>query len=287
VNSVQERSRPYWLEAVSLGHAGRLASDETADVVVIGGGIAGLSVAYELAAAGQSVVVLDRGLIGGGMTCRTTAHLASTTDDSYQELIRKRGLECARLWFDSQACAVSRIEQVLCAERIDCDFARVDGYLFLAADGDRALLERELDAARNVGMDVQWQDSLSFGATQAGPCLRFPRQARVHPLKYLNGLFAAIGPWDGKVFGDSPVVSVEETEGGVTVKTEHGPSVRARAAVVATNSPINNRVALHSKQAPYRTYAIDGEVLNGPAISSLSQPEEASAESEAGTKTSA
>ncbi|MGZ9106599.1 MAG: hypothetical protein ACXW3M_12515, partial [Rhodoplanes sp.] len=69
--------------------------------------------------------------------------------------------------------------------------------------------------------------------------------------------------------------------------TEHGPSVRARAAVVATNSPINNRVALHSKQAPYRTYAIDGEVLNGPAISSLSQPEEASAESEAGTKTSA
>jgi glycine/D-amino acid oxidase-like deaminating enzyme len=101
VNSVQERSRPYWLEAVSLGHAGRLASDETADVVVIGGGIAGLSVAYELAAAGQSVVVLDRGLIGGGMTCRTTAHLASTTDDSYQELIRKRGLECARLWFDS------------------------------------------------------------------------------------------------------------------------------------------------------------------------------------------
>jgi monoamine oxidase len=61
VNSVQERSRPYWLEAVSLGHAGRLASDETADVVVIGGGIAGLSVAYELAAAGQSVVVLDRG----------------------------------------------------------------------------------------------------------------------------------------------------------------------------------------------------------------------------------
>lgn len=269
MNSVQERSRPYWLEAVSLGHAGRLASDETADVVVIGGGIAGLSVAYELAAAGQSVVVLDRGLIGGGMTCRTTAHLASTTDDSYQELIRKRGLECARLWFDSQACAVSRIEQVLCAERIDCDFARVDGYLFLAADGDRALLERELDAARNVGMDVRWQDSLSFGATQAGPCLRFPRQARVHPLKYLNGLLAAIGRWDGKVFGDSPVVSVEETEGGVTVKTEHGPSVRARAAVVATNSPINNRVALHSKQAPYRTYAIAGPVGKGAAPDAL------------------
>jgi glycine/D-amino acid oxidase-like deaminating enzyme len=99
-----------------------------ADVVVVGSGIAGLSVAYELANRGRSVVVLDRGKIGSGMTARTTAHLASALDDDYKELISVRGQDCARLCYQSVTAAIDRAEAIQSTENIDCDFRRLDGY---------------------------------------------------------------------------------------------------------------------------------------------------------------
>src|SRR5438309_8041707 len=99
-----------------------LAGPERADVAVIGSGIAGLSVAYELASRGRSVVVLDRGRIGCGMTARTTAHLASALDDNYKELIRVRGQDCARLYYESVAAAIDRAEAIQSTEKIECDF---------------------------------------------------------------------------------------------------------------------------------------------------------------------
>ncbi|MGZ8323148.1 MAG: FAD-dependent oxidoreductase [Rhodoplanes sp.] len=254
---------------------------------MIGGGIAGLSVAYELAAAGQSVVVLDpradrrrddlpdhrpsrfhhRRLLSGADP--------QTRPRMREAVVRQPGLRRQ----PDRAGPVRRADRLR---------LRAGRRLSVPGGGRRpraALARTRRRTECRDGRAVAGQSVVRRDAGGSVPSLSAP--GAVHPLKYLNGLLAAIGRWDGKVFGDSPVVSVEETEGGVAVKTEHGPSVRARAAVVATNSPINNRVALHSKQAPYRTYAIAGEVLNGPAISSLSQPEETSAESEAGTKTSA
>jgi glycine/D-amino acid oxidase-like deaminating enzyme len=86
-------------------HAKPLRTNEDADAVVIGSGIAGLSTAYELAAKGLDVVVLDRGPIGRGMTARTTGHLASDSDDSFAQMIKARGLEAARLFYQSHAAA--------------------------------------------------------------------------------------------------------------------------------------------------------------------------------------
>ena len=95
MNVLDEHTRSLWMD-VPVAAAPPLSGAERADVAVIGSGIAGLSVAYELASRGRSVVVLDRGRIGCGMTARTTAHLASALDDNYKELIRVRGQDCAR-----------------------------------------------------------------------------------------------------------------------------------------------------------------------------------------------
>jgi glycine/D-amino acid oxidase-like deaminating enzyme len=119
-----------------------------AEVVVVGAGIAGLSVAYELVKAGWQVVVLDRGLIGGGMTARTSGHLSFESDDYYEALIRLRGEDEARQYHDSQKAAVDRIEAIALEEGIDCDFARVDAYLIAASADDRDLLDTELAACR-------------------------------------------------------------------------------------------------------------------------------------------
>src|SRR5438874_5221573 len=111
MNVAQEKTKSVWMNTTVV-QALPLEGDTSADVVVIGSGIAGLSTAYELTGRGLSVIVLDRGRIGSGMTARTTAHLATALDDRYSHLIRARGLDVARLVYQSQAAAINRIEAI-------------------------------------------------------------------------------------------------------------------------------------------------------------------------------
>src|SRR5207248_8834742 len=104
-----------------------LGGDETADVVIVGSGIGGLSTAYELSRRGKDVVVIDRGPIGKGMTSRTTAHLVAICDDSFDSFIKLRGRDAAKAYYQSQSAAVDRIEQIQSGEGIACNFRRLDG----------------------------------------------------------------------------------------------------------------------------------------------------------------
>src|SRR4051812_9868435 len=108
MNAMRERSISLWMDEQREIVVSRLASNTRADTVVVGAGITGLSVAYELVAAGQDVIVLDRGRIGMGMTSRTTAHLSSISDDDFHSLIERRGADKARLFYDSHSAAIDR-----------------------------------------------------------------------------------------------------------------------------------------------------------------------------------
>ncbi|MCW5695656.1 MAG: FAD-dependent oxidoreductase [Bauldia sp.] len=238
------------------------------DVAVIGSGIAGLSVAFELTRRRKSVALLERGQIGRGMTARTTAHLASDWDDGFHRLINERGVAVAEGIHRSQAAAIDRIETIQRDQGIDCDFARVDGYLVLAPDGDEANLERELTAALAVGFKgVRRVARPPVRGSQ--PALVFPNQARIHPTKYLRGLADAIRRREGKLFARTVATKVEETGDGVTVTSDAGFTVRAAAAVVATNAPITNKLAIHDRQSAARTYAIAAPVPKGGVTDAL------------------
>ncbi|MGZ8997647.1 MAG: FAD-dependent oxidoreductase, partial [Allosphingosinicella sp.] len=246
-----------------------LTEDADCDVVVIGSGIAGLSTAYELARFGRSVIVIDRGRIGMGMTARTTAHLATELDDFYSELIKVRGEDEARLYHDSQVAAVNRVEAICRDEGIEADFHRLDGYLIPTEEGPIADLQEEYDACRSIGVEVEWADRAPIPGLESGRCLRFPNQGRFHPTKYLAGLARAITDRGGRLYSDTVHVGDEEKDGGVEITTERGPVIRARAAVFATNSPTNNKVAIHPKQLPQRTYVIAGRVPKGSVPDAL------------------
>lgn len=270
MNVSMERSVPVWMASGPVADAPLLRADEHADVVIVGAGIAGLSTAYELMRTGRTVVVIDRGPIGGGMTSRTTAHLASALDDFYHRLINRRGLETARRYYHSQAAAIERIEAIQQHEGIDCDFKRLDGYFFLSPGDDETLLEQEIDACELIGFSgVSWVERAPVPGVDTGQALRFPAQGRFHPRKYMAGLARAIVRDGGRLFAHSPVISVHENNDGVTLIAGHGHKIHARAAVVATNSPINDRVAVHTKQAPYRSYVIAGPVPAGTVPDAL------------------
>jgi glycine/D-amino acid oxidase-like deaminating enzyme/nitrite reductase/ring-hydroxylating ferredoxin subunit len=251
-----------WTDASTI-QLESLDGDKSADVCVIGAGIAGLSVAYMLTSQGKSVVVLEDGSVGGGETGRTTAHLTHALDDRYFDLEKTRGKNISRLAAASHTEAISKIESIIAQEGIDCDFQRLDGFLFVPPKRSTRTLKRELDAAHRAGLkDVELLDRAPLSGFDTGPCLRFPQQAQFHPMKYLAGLVDAIRRNGGKVFTGAHVTQVH---GGspAKVETKAGASVSADVVVVATNSPITDVVSMHTKQFPYRTYAICAKVPSG------------------------
>ena len=254
-----ERSVSVWEAEVPQRETSPLAGDANADVCVVGAGITGMTTAYLLAKAGKHVVVLDKDAIGGGETGQTTAHLTSALDDYYHRLAKMHGEDGARLAFESHQAAIELVGGIAAEEGIACDYREVDGYWF--ADGEARghdLLEAELEGARRAGAHAELLGRIPGLPFDSGTALRFPRQAQFHPLKYLAGLADAIARLGGRIHTGT---RVQEVEGGARVQVKgEGFTVNAGAAVVATNPPIHDRLAIHTKQAPFRTFVIAARI---------------------------
>lgn len=268
-------AQSYWSATEPAESLAPLPADAHADVCIVGAGIAGLSTAYLLLREGKSAIVLDDGPVGGGQTGQTTAHLSNALDDRFTEIEKVHGADGSRLAAESHTAAIDRIEAVVLDERIECDFERLDGYLFLAPGQSPTLLDNELAAAHRAGLrEVELLPRAPLGprdqsgtphagqSFDTGPCLRFPRQGQFHPLKYLAGLAKAVRARGGEIFTGTHVSRID---GGPRAKvaTSGGPTVTSGAVVVATNAPINDLFAIHTKQAPYVSYAIGAIVPRG------------------------
>jgi glycine/D-amino acid oxidase-like deaminating enzyme/nitrite reductase/ring-hydroxylating ferredoxin subunit len=143
---------------------------------------------------------------------------------------------------------------------MDCEFTRLDGYLFQPPGETAVALEQEMAAARRAGLtEVEWLIRAPLAGLGVGPCLRFPRQAQLNPLRYISGLARAIERAGGRIFAKSPVVRVSGGAGPY-VETAKGAVVSADNVIVATNTPIHDNLTIHARQAPYRTYAIGARI---------------------------
>jgi glycine/D-amino acid oxidase-like deaminating enzyme/nitrite reductase/ring-hydroxylating ferredoxin subunit len=264
------QSRSVWMDTVKTPpEQSPLSERISADVCIVGAGIAGMTTAYLLAREGKSVVVLDDGPIGGGMTGRTTAHLVTALDDRYFELERLHGEDGARLAAGSHAAAINAIEAIVAQEKVRCEFERLDGYLFVPPRESKKILDDELEAVHKAGLtDVEKVERVPWDSYDTGPALRFPNQAQFHPLKYLAGLAKAIEQQGGRIHTQTHAT---EIEGGkqARIDTSSGGVVTAAAVVVATNTPVNDLIAIHTKQAPYQTYVIGARVPLGSVTRGL------------------
>jgi glycine/D-amino acid oxidase-like deaminating enzyme/nitrite reductase/ring-hydroxylating ferredoxin subunit len=203
------------------------------DVCVVGAGIAGLSTAYLLSQAGRKVVVIDDGNIASGETVATTAHVSSIPDVRYFEI-----------------------------EQVDCDYRRLDAYLILKPGHDENVLDQELEAARRTGViHVDRIERVPLPSFDSGPCIRYQGQAQFHPLRYLTALAEAIRRGGSEIYANSHATSIRGGK-GACVEVHPGARIDANAVVVCTNSPVNDRVAIHTKQAPYLSYVIAARVPN-------------------------
>lgn len=258
-----------WMATSDLPSFRSLTHDEYADVCVVGAGIAGLTTAYWLGRLGKSVIVLDDGPIVSGETERTTAHLATALDCSYVELEWLHGEKGARLAAESHAAAIDQIEQIVFEEKIDCEFERLDGTHFTAPEEPSETLDRELATAQRAGLtETCIVERAPLAACHSRQALRYPRQAQFNPLKYLAALAQAILRDGGRIYTKTHAMEIAGGE-PARIETRDGPVVTAGAVVVATNTPVNDMLALHTRQAAYRTYVIGAGVPSGSITQGL------------------
>ncbi len=264
-NLSADSSRAPWADKIDSTLGSVLTQDLSCEVCVVGAGIGGLTTAYLLQNQGKQVCVVEAFDVGSGQTGRTTAQFSTALDDRYFELEKYHGTRGAMLAAESHRAAIDLVRKIVSKEKILCECEILDGYLFRAPETDAAILTKERDACHRAGM----KDVYLARVSNNNPILKdelevlcFPEQLQLDPILYLNGLAKAFKKAGGRLYTHSPVT---EVKGGVNAKitTSLGHVISCKNVVVATNSPINDVFAVHTKQAPYRSYVIGVRVPKG------------------------
>ncbi|MFG3549437.1 FAD-dependent oxidoreductase [Streptomyces sp. NPDC047725] len=251
-------SGSYWLETAPGAPRPALTEDLEVDIAVIGGGIAGLSTAFELARAGRSVAVLEAGRIAAGVTGHTTAKLSVLHTLVYDKLRRTRGAEGARLYARSQTEAVEHAAALAIELGIDCEWEARDSYTYVCDAGRVEELRAEAAAAGEAGLPASFVTETGLPFPVAG-AVRVSGQAQFHPRKYLLALAEALESLGGRIFEQTTVHGLDEGE-PCRVSTEAGATVTARDVVVATHYPIFDRALLFARLSPRRELVVAGPV---------------------------
>ena len=233
-----------------------LEGTQNADVVIIGGGITGLTAAMLLSNAGKDVVVLEALSIGLGTTGNSTGNLYSTVDEHLSEIKRKWNYDVMNAVVKARAAGLSLIEKTIGTHNIQCDFARQAFHFYAESIDDKIekFIEEEFDALKEAGLNPQLTGDVGLPfRTVKG--LKVEGQAQFQPLRYVRGLAAAIS---GKcrIFEQSKVIDIDEDE--VVVRTMKG-SVKAKAIIMATHTPIGVYM-IHGVLAPYREFGVAAEL---------------------------
>lgn len=242
-----------WEQASRQTEFRRLEQDAKTEVLIIGGGMAGILCAYLLHQAGVPYILLEAETIGGGITKNTTAKITSQHGLIYDKLIREFGLDRARQYLSANEAALQKYQELCCD--MDCGFEEKTAYVYSL--NDRRKIEREVAALEKLGHPVQFTDHLPLPFSVAG-AVRFPNQAQFHPLKFLSAISKGL-----HIYEHTPVRELI----GTTAITDRG-RVTAEKIIVATHFPfLNKHGGYFIKLYQHRSYVI--ALANAQAVDGI------------------
>ncbi len=241
-----------WPQHIQMPQFPLLRGNRKTDVLIVGGGLAGILCAWKLKKEGVDYLLIEAGNICSGTTAGTTAKITAQHGLIYDKILRRYGLDAAKDYYDANMAALEAYWRI-CAD-IDCDFERQDDFVYSVVDCQK--LDRELHALQKIGAKAHFAEKLPLPLQTAG-AVCFPSQAQFHPLK-----FAAAIAGDLEIYENTPARAFN----GNTVLTDYG-RITAQKIIVTTHFPMNNKHGFYFlKQYQSRSYVLglsDGPKLNG------------------------
>lgn len=234
--------RSLWKATVSLPEFPELVGDIRTDVLIVGGGIAGILTAYLLHEKGVKYVLVEKGRICSGTTGNTTAKITFQHGLIYDKILKSDGTEAARKYLAANRAAFDKYAE-LCG-KTDCDYEIKDNYVY--STDDRRKLEKEVEALEKIGYIADLCENVPLPIKTVG-AVKFPDQAQFNPLKFLSSVAEGLNIYENTF--------VREMRGNTAV-TDKG-KIRADTVIAATHFPfINKHGSYFLKLYQHRSYVI-------------------------------
>lgn len=231
-----------WRKDVEMPSFPTLEGEAKTDVLIIGGGIAGLLTAYFLHERGVPYILVEKNRICSGTTQNTTAKITSQHGLIYRKLVKEFGVEKAAMYYRANEEAVAEYKR-LCDD-IGCNFEIKDNFVYSVSD--RVILEQEMSALSKIGCKAHFFDSLPLPFNTVG-AVSFSGQAQFHPLKFLGAIAKELNIFEHTF--------VREMKGNTAVTDK--ANIRAKNVIVATHFPFINKHGLYSlKIYQHRSYVL-------------------------------
>lgn len=242
-----------WNGSTEIPNFQRLGGTRNTDVLIIGGGLAGVLCAYFLKQKGVDCILAEGGKICSGTTANTTAKITSQHGLIYHKLLKKLGAEKASMYLYANQNAVEEYNK-LC-RNIDCNYEIKDNYVYSL--DDRSLLEKEINSLSKIGYKADFKNNLPLPFETVG-AVKFSNQAQFNPLKFVSELCK-----DLNIFENTFIYEIRDNRALID-----SGEINAKKIIVTTHFPfINKHGSYFLKLYQHRSYAIALE--NSPQINGM------------------
>lgn len=251
-----------WLEDLERVNYPRGVLPSEAEVLIVGGGITGVTCAYLLAKEGKQVVLLEKRKLGEWVTFSTTGFLTAAIDTDPIRLIKLFGKEKARLIFASHLEAVNNIENIIKSEMIECEFERCINYIYANSKREEKKLIKITEAFKKLDVKCEYKKDNDLKFSKFG-YIEMPNQAKFHVMKYLTSLAKIASDHGATMAEDTEVLRLTDQKGFVEVVVKDIGIIKAQKVFSATYDPFGKPSHLVHKTNMYRTYVLEYKLPAG------------------------
>ncbi|MGY3836748.1 FAD-dependent oxidoreductase [Bacillus atrophaeus] len=234
----------YWRASADVPSFPELQEDTETDVTIIGGGITGITTAYELTKRGFRVTLIEANQVLNGTTAHTTAKITAQHDLIYDELINHIGMPNARLYYEANQKALFYIKDIVKEKQISCDFTEQDAYIYATSESSVKKIRDEHEAYTKLGIERELVKELPVPVDiKLGLVMK--HQAQFHPLLYLTALLDDIVKNGGRIFEQTAALDIKK---GVLpeVVTKNRHAIKSKYIVCCSHFPFYDGGGLYS-----------------------------------------
>ncbi len=233
--SLPKHTESFWFQSEKFPSYPKLTADREVDITVIGGGIAGVLTAYQLAKTGNQVALIDARTLLHGTTGYTTAKLTAQHDLIYDELVQRYGEEKAELYYQANREGIELIKHLSKEHEIDCDLQEKDAYVYTQTKNKVVNFKKEAKAYERLGIAGELTTEVPINQ-EIEAAIKMPNQYEFNPVKFLLGIIRELEKMNVKIFEHTPIKEIKGNK-SLKVVTVSGQTITCKQAICTSHFP--------------------------------------------------